>query len=321
MDMDMEEQQHWTLSCSDSATSKSKARATPSLRRDAAIDTDAEGTNVADDYDNDNGLHIDVNRDADDDERWPNARPQAPPSTSIRSRTHAPADTANDRPQTRTTIAIRQNSNICSNTNRTTTATATATATSYRLAPRASFPEIMQPRLSLNGLLNPSLMPSPRPLYRDHSSRSINPLTAYEQQMAELDGSFYASNAGYLGAGMGGSAGGATTCTNLTVGGGSSGAPSGGLSHGGGTIGGGSAAIHTTELSITPTMAADEQFIDLGSLRRFSIDRQSFLDLGPKFGMSQPKFGQSVSQQGFFTSHDSLATPCASRASNSQMAP
>ncbi|XP_026841999.1 cyclic nucleotide-gated channel rod photoreceptor subunit alpha [Drosophila persimilis] len=43
-------------------------------------------------------------------------------------------------------------------------------------------------------------------------------------------------------------------------------------------------------------------------------------DLGPKFGMSQPKFGQSVSQQGFFTSHDSLATPCASRASNSQMA-
>ncbi|XP_070140422.1 cyclic nucleotide-gated channel rod photoreceptor subunit alpha isoform X2 [Drosophila kikkawai] len=67
-------------------------------------------------------------------------------------------------------------------------------------------------------------------------------------------------------------------------------------------------------------MAGDEQFIDLGSLRRFSIDRQSFLDLGPKFGMTQPKFGQSVSQQGFFTSHDSLATPCASRASNSHMA-
>ncbi|XP_032590578.1 cyclic nucleotide-gated cation channel beta-3 [Drosophila grimshawi] len=43
-------------------------------------------------------------------------------------------------------------------------------------------------------------------------------------------------------------------------------------------------------------------------------------DLGPKFGMPQPKFGQSVSQQGFFTSHDSLATPCASRASNSHMA-
>lgn len=148
----------------------------------------------------------------------------------------------------------------------------------------------MQPRLSLNGLLNPSLMPSPRPLYRDHSSRSINPLTAYEQQMAELDGSFYASNAGYLGAGMGGSAGGGTTCTNLTVGGGSTGmsvagATSGGS--GGGTAagglsshtggGGGGAAIHTTELSITPTMAGDEQFIDLGSLRRFSIDRQSFL--------------------------------------------
>ncbi|XP_068145833.1 cyclic nucleotide-gated channel beta-1 isoform X5 [Drosophila tropicalis] len=43
-------------------------------------------------------------------------------------------------------------------------------------------------------------------------------------------------------------------------------------------------------------------------------------DLGPKFGMTQPKFGQSVSQQGFFTSHDSLATPpCASRASNSHI--
>jgi len=144
----------------------------------------------------------------------------------------------------------------------------------------------MQPRLSLNGLLNPSLMPSPRPLYRDHSSRSINPLTAYEQQMAELDGSFYASNAGYLGAGMGGSAGGGTTCTNLTVGGGSTGggamASGGGgtsaqVGGGGGGSGGGGAAIHTTELSITPTMAGDEQFIDLGSLRRFSIDRQSFL--------------------------------------------
>lgn len=36
--------------------------------------------------------------------------------------------------------------------------------------------------------------------------------------------------------------------------------------------------------------------------------------------MSQPKFGQSVSQQGFFTSHDSLATPCASRASNLHVA-
>ncbi|XP_030370043.1 uncharacterized protein LOC115620772 [Scaptodrosophila lebanonensis] len=182
---------------------------------------------------------------------------------------------------------------------------------------RASFPEIMQPRLSLNGMLNPSLMPSPRPLYRDPSSRSINPLTAYEQQMAELDGSFYASNASYLGAGMGGSAGGATTCTNLTVGG-TSGASAAASGTGSGVAG----AFHTTELSLTPTMAGDEQFIDLGSLRRFSIDRQSFLDLGPKFGMSQPKFGQSVSQQGFFTSHDSLAlaTPCVSRASNSHMA-
>lgn len=159
----------------------------------------------------------------------------------------------------------------------------------------------MQPRLSLNGMLNPSypsLMPSPRPLYRDHSSRSINPLTQYEQQMAELDGSFYGSNAAYLGAGMGGSAGGATTCTNLTVGGamstgnstshglGGGGAGGARASSGGGAAGGGggatrgntaAGAFHTTELSITPTMAADEQFIDLGSLRRFSIDRQSFL--------------------------------------------
>lgn len=161
----------------------------------------------------------------------------------------------------------------------------------------------MQPRLSLNGMLNPgypSLMPSPRPLYREHSSRSINPLTAYEQQMAELDGSFYGSNAAYLGAGMGGSAGGTTTCTNLTVTGamstgkassigggvgvGQTGGKLGGRGGGGaggaaGTAKTGAAAgaFHTTELSITPTMAADEQFIDLGSLRRFSIDRQSFL--------------------------------------------
>ncbi|KAL5286541.1 hypothetical protein ACFFRR_007896 [Megaselia abdita] len=33
-------------------------------------------------------------------------------------------------------------------------------------------------------------------------------------------------------------------------------------------------------------------------------------DIGSKFGMSQPHFGQSVSQQGFFTSHDSLSGPC-----------
>uniref|UniRef100_A0A1I8P5U7 Ion transport domain-containing protein n=1 Tax=Stomoxys calcitrans TaxID=35570 RepID=A0A1I8P5U7_STOCA len=90
----------------------------------------------------------------------------------------------------------------------------------------------------------------------------------------------------------------------------------GGFGHGGG----GGVNFHTTELSITPTMTGDEQCIDLGSLRRFSIDRHSFLDLGSKFGMSQPKFGQSVSQQGFFTSHDSLATPCASRASNLHVA-
>lgn len=101
--------------------------------------------------------------------------------------------------------------------------------------------------------------------------------------MAELDGSFYGSNAGYLG----GSAGGGTTCTNLTVGGantsGGGGSGVGGMGGASGTqvaggVGGGAGgAFHTTELSITPTMPADEQFIDLGSLRRFSIDRQSFL--------------------------------------------
>ncbi|XP_034478822.1 cyclic nucleotide-gated cation channel [Drosophila innubila] len=58
--------------------------------------------------------------------------------------------------------------------------------------------------------------------------------------------------------------------------------------------------------------------VDAGSAAA-AVARYS-TDLGPKFGMSQPKFGQSVSQQGFFTSHDSLATPCASRASNSHMA-
>ncbi|XP_044313388.1 uncharacterized protein LOC108044467 isoform X2 [Drosophila rhopaloa] len=310
--------------------------ATPSLRRATAIDGDTDG--------NDNENHVDGYTDDDDDERW--LRPTAPAPAQ---KAQTPAYAAhNDRPQTKTTVAIRQNnscnnnscnnssssnSNKCNSNSNYRTAATSQSNIGHRLAPRASFPEIMQPRLSLNGLLNPSLMPSPRPLYRDHSSRSINPLTAYEQQMAELDGSFYASNAGYLGAGMGGSAGGGTTCTNLTVGGGSSGISAGGsATAGGGGIashvggsgagggGGGGAAIHTTELSITPTMAGDEQFIDLGSLRRFSIDRQSFLDLGPKFGMTQPKFGQSVSQQGFFTSHDSLATPCASRASNSHMA-
>ncbi|XP_070066111.1 uncharacterized protein [Drosophila virilis] len=310
-------------------------KATPSGRlcRTAAIDGGDADVNADVDAAADANAGCDVNDVADDDERWrPNVLNAATATLDSRQ-------TKTTATKITTTIAKHQN-----NKRNTTTTAATTTKTSQRLAPRASFPEIMQPRLSLNGMLNPpypSLMPSPRPLYRDHSSRSINPLTAYEQQMAELDGSFYGSNAAYLGAGMSGSTGGATTCTNLTVGGAAtatsaaaaggggggggvgvgvgSGAASG--SGGGGGVGGGGAgAFHTTELSITPTMPADEQFIDLGSLRRFSIDRQSFLDLGPKFGMSQPKFGQSVSQQGFFTSHDSLATPCASRASNSHMA-
>ncbi|XP_051860128.1 uncharacterized protein LOC117572236 isoform X1 [Drosophila albomicans] len=315
-----------------STAERSKATPTGKLCRVAAIDGDADvdfdasSDSDVNDYDDDDDDDADSDDDDDDDdERW---RPRA---------------LNDDRETTTTPIAIHQNNNKLKSTE---TATATATkatktTSTQKLAPRASFPEIMQPRLSLNGMLNPpypSLMPSPRPLYRDHSSRSINPLTAYEQQMAELDGSFYGSNAAYLGAGMGGSAGGATTCTNLTVGGATGqstancdaataigGGGGGGVGVGAGvnnntanSSGGG--AFHTTELSITPTMPADEQFIDLGSLRRFSIDRQSFLDLGPKFGMSQPKFGQSVSQQGFFTSHDSLATPCASRASNSHMA-
>ncbi|KAH8407520.1 hypothetical protein KR222_004822 [Zaprionus bogoriensis] len=305
-----------------SAAAHNKATPTGRLCRAAAIDA------------SDAAVAADADAGADDDERWLRA---------------TGATAQHDRPQSKaaTTITTQQQQHNKRNTTTTTTTTAkreattTRAATAQRLAPRASFPEIMQPRLSLNGMLNPSypsLMPSPRPLYRDHSSRSINPLTAYEQQMAELDGSFYGSNAAYLGAGMGGSgsAGGATTCTNLTVGGagiGGAGAAGSGAAGGGGGGGGkghghvaagggggGGGAFHTTELSITPTMQADEQFIDLGSLRRFSIDRQSFLDLGPKFGISQPKFGQSVSQQGFFTSHDSLATPCASRASNSHMA-
>ncbi|XP_017837391.1 cyclic nucleotide-gated channel rod photoreceptor subunit alpha isoform X5 [Drosophila busckii] len=53
----------------------------------------------------------------------------------------------------------------------------------------------------------------------------------------------------------------------------------------------------------------------IGNRDAAAVDSYS-TDLGPKLGMSQPKFGQSYSQQGFFTSHDSLATPCASRASN-----
>lgn len=153
--------------------------------------------------------------------------------------------------------------------------------------PRASYPEIMNPRLSLNGTLR-HLVPSPRPLYRDHSSRSIQPLTANEQQMAELDGSFYGNvtRSGYLTtstAAMGGGGG--------VVGGGGVGGGSGylglnyncglveygtGGSYGGGGVGG-DVQFHTTELSITPSMTGDEQCIDLGSLRRFSIDRHSFL--------------------------------------------
>ncbi|XP_053965162.1 cyclic nucleotide-gated cation channel beta-1 [Anastrepha ludens] len=180
--------------------------------------------------------------------------------------------------------------------------------------PRASYPEIMHPRLSLNGTLR-HLVPSPRPLYRDHSSRSIQPLTANEQQMAELDGSFYGNTLGCFSTSGGGGGGGGSS----RAGGGGGGSSRVGFSGGGGG-GESNTGFHTTELSITPTLMGDEQFIDLGSLRRFSIDRQSFLDLGSKFSMPQPKFGQSVSQQGFFTSHDSLATPCASRASNPHVA-
>lgn len=142
--------------------------------------------------------------------------------------------------------------------------------------PRASYPEIMQPRLSLNGTTTAAtmlkhLVPSPRPLlFREHSARSIQPLFAAEQQMAELDGSsFYGgisgggANPGYSGTGGRGG-----------YGGGGSGGRGGGSSS---TAGGGGGGFHTTELSITPTMTGDEQYIDLGSLRRFSIDRHSFL--------------------------------------------
>ncbi|KNC32846.1 hypothetical protein FF38_01707 [Lucilia cuprina] len=266
----------------------------------------------------------------------------------------------------KTAVPCSNNSNRASNSLRVPT-TSTATAKHQQqinLAaiqkPRASYPEIMNPRLSLNGTLR-HLVPSPRPLYRDHSSRSIHPLTANEQQMSELDGSFYGTitRSGYLtasNAGGGSSGGGVvdsgalldlsssnvgivTTTTSLDY---TSGLNDYSGSAGGGVGGGGSSSVggvgvlagsgmgdfssaggvhfHTTELSITPSMTGDEQCIDLGSLRRFSIDRHSFLDLGSKFGMSQPKFGQSVSQQGFFTSHDSLATPCASRASNLHVA-
>lgn len=137
--------------------------------------------------------------------------------------------------------------------------------------PRASYPEIMQPRLSLNGTLR-HLVPSPRPLYRDHSSRSIQPLTANEQQMAELDGSFYGNTLGCFitgGSKGGGSGGGVGGSNRMSCGGTATGGSGGG--------GESNTAFHTTELSITPTLTCDEQYIDLGSLRRFSIDRQSFL--------------------------------------------
>ncbi|XP_055839287.1 potassium/sodium hyperpolarization-activated cyclic nucleotide-gated channel 1 isoform X2 [Episyrphus balteatus] len=136
--------------------------------------------------------------------------------------------------------------------------------------PRSSYPEFLQPRLSLNGTVSGHrhLVPSPRPLFREQSSRSFQP--------------FLESYTGTAASGGGG--------------------------------------MHTTELSITPSVAGDEQYIDLGSLRRFSIDRQSFNDLGSKFGMSRPQFGQSVSQQGFFSSHDSLTAPCVTRASNPHVA-
>lgn len=135
--------------------------------------------------------------------------------------------------------------------------------------PRASYPEIMQPRLSLNGTLR-HLVPSPRPLYRDHSSRSIQPLTANEQQMAELDGSFYGNTLGCFI--TGGSGGGGTKSCGVGAGGSRC-----GFGGGGGGGGASNTGFHTTELSITPTLTGEEQFIDLGSLRRFSIDRQSFL--------------------------------------------
>lgn len=223
------------------------------------------------------------------------------------------------------------NENNCNNTyacssnnNRTTSnslrvpATASATAKHQQqmnLAaiqkPRASYPEIMNPRLSLNGTLR-HLVPSPRPLYRDHSSRSIHPLTANEQQMSELDGSFYGNiiHSSGRGSGGGGSIGGGgylnasnnmmgndggvgsdiglidlstsnvgimTTTTSLdynSVGGGAGGSGTGDFNS---STGGGGVHFHTTELSITPSMTGDEQCIDLGSLRRFSIDRHSFL--------------------------------------------
>lgn len=166
----------------------------------------------------------------------------------------------------------------------------------YLQKPRASYPEIMNPRLSLNGTLR-HLVPSPGPLYREHSSRSIQPLTANEQQMAELDGSLYGGSgggsvtrSGYLTTSTmaGAPVTMATLATSTATSGGSHvsfmagienncSIGGSGLSGAGGGAGTGGVSFHTTELSITPSMTGDDQCIDLGSLRRFSIDRHSFL--------------------------------------------
>lgn len=45
--------------------------------------------------------------------------------------------------------------------------------------PRASYPEIMNPRLSLNGTLR-HLVPSPRPLYRDRSANKQTYVQSYQ---------------------------------------------------------------------------------------------------------------------------------------------
>ncbi|XP_055379586.1 cyclic nucleotide-gated cation channel alpha-3 isoform X2 [Condylostylus longicornis] len=87
--------------------------------------------------------------------------------------------------------------------------------------------------------------------------------------------------------------------------------------------------IATTELLMRSNNCQNENVVlNVDNLRRFSAASacsgqtgsggQKFNDIvGPKFGMSRPQFGQSVSQQGFFSSHDSLTAPCVqSRASH-----
>lgn len=86
--------------------------------------------------------------------------------------------------------------------------------------------------------------------------------------MAELDGSFYGNTLGCFSTGSSGGGGNK---------GGAVGAGGSRIGFGGGGGGESNTGFHTTELSITPTLTGDEQYIDLGSLRRFSIDRQSFL--------------------------------------------